>query len=244
MTKGILFDYGATIDTGGDHWFHVFYDCARDLGYNFPENIFRWAYICGEKAAAKEAEMLFYFDGVLEELYRKIITAKLQGQVRALLQNGYFAFKSQDYYIANMRNYVYNITWKSVRQSEKVLEILARKYPLGIVSNHYGMLEEVLKEMQIRDLFDVIVDSGKENVRKPDPEIFRRGIEKLSLDPKEVLVVGDSLEKDIIPAASLGCRTAWLRGRGWNDDEEINMIVPRDTVIIQNLNELIEKCAL
>ena len=40
------------------------------------------------------------------------------------------------------------------------------------------------------------------------------------LAPEEVLVVGDSLRKDIEPAESLGCQVLWLKGKGWTDDED------------------------
>jgi len=54
-------------------------------------------------------------------------------------------------------------------------------------------------------------------VRKPDPRIFLLGADALGLTPGEVMVVGDSYEKDIIPAREVGCRTAWLRGEPWDD---------------------------
>ena len=41
--------------------------------------------------------------------------------------------------------------------------------------------------------------------------------------PSEVLVVGDSYKKDILPAESLGCRVAWLKGKGWTKEEDDQM---------------------
>jgi putative hydrolase of the HAD superfamily len=49
-------------------------------------------------------------------------------------------------------------------------------------------------------------------------------------------VVGDSYQKDIVPATSIGCQTVWLRGKGWND-EDVDEAVP--THIIYNIKELI-----
>ena len=57
-------------------------------------------------------------------------------------------------------------------------------------------------------------------VRKPDPQIFRLGVDALSMKPEEVLVVGDSLSKDIYPAESIGCKTLWLKGKGWTAEED------------------------
>ena len=60
-------------------------------------------------------------------------------------------------------------------------------------------------------------------VRKPDPKIFSLGVEALGLSPEEVLVVGDSYKKDIVPAESIGCKVAWLKGKGWTDEEDAVM---------------------
>ena len=46
------------------------------------------------------------------------------------------------------------------------------------------------------------------------------GVDALRLKPEEVLVVGDSYKKDILPSLSLGCRVAWLKGKGWTADED------------------------
>ena len=47
------------------------------------------------------------------------------------------------------------------------------------------------------------------------------GVDALGLPPREVLVVGDSLKKDILPAESVGCPTAWLKGKGWTPEEDL-----------------------
>ncbi len=52
-------------------------------------------------------------------------------------------------------------------------------------------------------------------VKKPDPEIFAMAIRRLGLAPADVAVVGDSIDKDIEPALSLGCRAYWIVGRQW-----------------------------
>ena len=33
----------------------------------------------------------------------------------------------------------------------------------------------------------------------------------------QVVVIGDSYPKDIVPAKKLGCRTVWIMGEGWTD---------------------------
>ena len=76
----------------------------------------------------------------------------------------------------------------------------------------------VLREFGFDGLFQHVVESAVVGVRKPDPCIFLMGVEALGLQPGEVTVVGDSMEKDIIPAKTAGCQTVWLKGEQWNDD--------------------------
>lgn len=60
----------------------------------------------------------------------------------------------------------------------------------------------------------------------------------LPLRPAEVLVVGDSIDKDILPAASLGCRTALIQGIPW-DPSRPQPPVPADTIPLTRLSDLI-----
>ena len=46
------------------------------------------------------------------------------------------------------------------------------------------------------------------------------GVDVLEMSPEDVLVIGDSLRKDIEPAQSLGCQVLWLKGKGWTAEED------------------------
>ena len=108
----------------------------------------------------------------------------------------------------------------SVERARPVIESLAEVYPLVLVSNFYGNVEAVLADFGLLKYFRKIVESAVVGVRKPDPKIFSLGVEALGFRPEEVLVVGDSLKKDIIPAESIGCRVAWIKGKGWTPEED------------------------
>jgi phosphoglycolate phosphatase-like HAD superfamily hydrolase len=56
------------------------------------------------------------------------------------------------------------------------------------------------------------------------------------LTPNEVLVVGDSFYKDILPAQKAGCRTAWFKGEGWTD-ETYDETIP--DMVITDLSDLL-----
>jgi len=49
-------------------------------------------------------------------------------------------------------------------------------------------------------------------LKKPDPKLFGLALERLKLPAESVAFVGDSFERDILPAKALGMQTFWLIG--------------------------------
>ena len=49
-------------------------------------------------------------------------------------------------------------------------------------------------------------------LRKPDPAIFVYAAAALGVRPSDAMMVGDSVDRDMRPAKSLGMTTAWLEG--------------------------------
>lgn len=89
-----------------------------------------------------------------------------------------------------------------------------------LVSNFYGNVDSVLRDFDLRKYFKGVIESAVVGVRKPNPVIFKLGVDVLEMEPSEVLVVGDSLKKDILPAESIGCQVLWLKGKGWTAEED------------------------
>ena len=132
---------------------------------------------------------------------------------------------------------------RQVAQSRLVLQELRERCPLVLVSNFYGNMGSVLFEMSLDGLFSHVVESAVVGFRKPDPRLFQLAIDAFSqtettaLAPDEIMVVGDSLRKDIEPARSLGCQTTWLKGEGWSD-EPADESLP--THVITELQQLLK----
>lgn len=55
-------------------------------------------------------------------------------------------------------------------------------------------------------LFDLVIESSKEGIRKPDPRIYARACERLQTDPREVVYL-DDLGINLKPAKALGMTT-------------------------------------
>ncbi len=81
-----------------------------------------------------------------------------------------------------------------------------RESGLGLVcvSNWDCSLPQVLDRVGLGEHLDGVVASATAGVRKPDPEIFRRGLELAGVGPEEALVVGDTEEEDIAGAEAAG----------------------------------------
>ncbi|MGI9889002.1 HAD family hydrolase [Vibrio chagasii] len=71
---------------------------------------------------------------------------------------------------------------------------------------------------------------------KYEPGFYPAIISQLGIEPKEVTMIGDTLEKDIYPALEAGLQAVWLNTEGAIPDT----ILP--IVEVQNLTELLELC--
>jgi putative hydrolase of the HAD superfamily len=61
-------------------------------------------------------------------------------------------------------------------------------------------------QLKIDSLVDWIVSSEEAGVEKPHPYIFHLALRKMGLDQKEVLMIGDSQQKDILGSKLLNIR--------------------------------------
>ena len=201
---GIIFDYGGTIDSHGDHWSEVIFDQYRIHAPEIPYERFREAYIHGERTLARERIILPC------DNFQTLLRKKMAIQAAQL---------GLDEDTANrIADGCYQTARRAVEDVKPHLERLARRYPLVLVSNFYGNIDEVTRDFGIRHLFRGIVESAVIGIRKPDPRIFKVGCVVLDMEPANVLVVGDSVTKDLRPAESLGCATAYIAGRPWRGD--------------------------
>jgi epoxide hydrolase-like predicted phosphatase len=78
----------------------------------------------------------------------------------------------------------------------------------GLISNSWGT-RRYDRELLAR-LFDGIVISGEEGIRKPTPSIYELAAERIGLEPPECVFV-DDLPFNLAPAAELGMATVHHR---------------------------------
>jgi putative hydrolase of the HAD superfamily len=81
----------------------------------------------------------------------------------------------------------------------------------GVVANAWPeparLLRADVDAFGLAELLDVQIWSDEVGRRKPDPEIFRRALDELGVDPTDAMFVGDRLDTDIRGAADAGLTT-------------------------------------
>ena len=205
--KGVIFDYGGTLDTNGVHWFHIFRQVYETHLPQITEEQLREAYVYGERYLATH-RVIEPEDDFLAMLRKKIAIQASQLGVEDEALINQLATDCDAFVQTNME------------ATRKVLDELSGRYPMVLVSNFYGNIHAVLRSYGLDGYFKQVIESAVVGVRKPDPQIFTLGVEALGLQPEEVVVVGDSYSKDMTPAHSLGCHTLWIKGKGWNAADE------------------------
>lgn len=225
---GLLFDYGGTLDTAAHHWARVLWQAYQSIGAPISEDLFRRAYVYGERALAC-SPIVAPDDNFLELLKKKV------AQEAAYLQQSapWHPDAEQEQAIAF---FAYRYAARHVAAAKPLLAQLGRRYPMALVTNFYGNMHAVLRDFDLA-CFSTVVESACVGVRKPDPAIWRLGVKALGLPPEQVACVGDSFDKDVLPARAVGCQTIWFKGEGWTDttyDETL------PTAVITSLTDLLQ----
>lgn len=89
---------------------------------------------------------------------------------------------------------------------EALVELRRRGVKVAIVSNSEGMLEPLFATLGLGECFDVVVDSGKVGVEKPDPRIFQIALDATGVRADRTLHLGDIFATDILGARRSGIR--------------------------------------
>ncbi len=207
--KAILFDFGGTLDTDGVHWSEKFWEVYSTFNVPFSKKEFERAYV--EAEPAMNSGIIAVSDGLKATLEKQTM---LQWNLLAQSHN---ELKPNDKTtIDRIAGVCFAGVLETIARIRPLLESCRKKYSTGIVSNFYGNLEAVCRELNIDKYFHSFIDSTVIGVRKPDPKIFQLAIDSLHALPAETYVVGDSYERDIAPAKTVGCVTIWLCGKSWS----------------------------
>jgi putative hydrolase of the HAD superfamily len=95
---------------------------------------------------------------------------------------------------------------------------------LGAVSNSNGSVQRKLTELGLAGSFEVILDSAVEGIEKPDPRLFLRALERMSVQPEHAAYVGDIYHVDVVGARAAGLHPILLDPCGLHSDRSCQRI--------------------
>jgi putative hydrolase of the HAD superfamily len=95
----------------------------------------------------------------------------------------------------------------SAAMADAVRQIRDAGYKTALLTNISREGEALFRELfPVEELFDVVIDSSKVGLRKPDPEIYRLTCTRLGLAPEQCLFIDDLL-CNVEAAGELGMET-------------------------------------
>lgn len=198
MSAAMLFDFGGTLDADGVHWLDRFlavYDRAAP-GLR-PRAAIRAAFDAVVAALATEAD-------IGQCGFRELVRRHVAGQCRRLG----IADPRLEALLA--RSFIEPAERHLARNCVLLAGLRRDGWRLALVSNFYGNLQTVCEESGLASLFDVVLDSALVGLRKPDPRFFTLALDRLGVEAHGAVFVGDSLDRDVRPARSVGMTTVWL----------------------------------
>jgi 5'-nucleotidase len=124
---------------------------------------------------------------------------------------------------------------------ELVTHLHENKINMGIITNGFAQLQQIrLERTGFLPYFSPVVISELVGVAKPHPKIFQHALEQMgSPNKNHVLMVGDTLESDILGGNNFGFDTCWLNHH--------NKTYPKGvcpTYQVSSLNELLNRFKL
>lgn len=226
--KGIIFDYGGTIDTNGIHWAEVIREQYNNARCDIEKKLFRKAYIHGERTLA------------IKPIIKPSDTFRILLKKKIAIQFDYLRTEHSATLTNEQQEIVSEGCYKKVLDTlattRHIIEELSKQYPLVLVTNFYGNMPVVLEEFRLSSYFTNIIESSIVGIRKPDPALFALGVKALNRPAENTVVIGDSYRKDIFPANSINCKTVWLKKLCW--EEETIHPESNPNAIISDLKEL------
>jgi len=222
--RAILFDMGGTLD-GEGHWLDRFIAFYKQCGVDLARESIRQAFDEADRRAAVD-------DKIAVSGQREMLELHVGWQLEHL---GLREKSIKQCLVERFATSVFSAT----PTNERLLASLTRSgFRLGIVSNGCGNTATLCDEFGYTPYLSVILDSRRVGWSKPDPAIFRHAIRELGCDAGNVLMVGDSFQRDIRPAKSIGMKTAWLENTSQHERPDLSLVDFR----LQQLADL--PCAL
>lgn len=117
-------------------------------------------------------------------------------------------------------------------ETRHLLGCLRRQYKLLLLTNGVPQTQrEKVRASGCEDFFDMVVVGGEHTEQKPFVSIFKLCFDMLEVEPRDCVMVGDSLEADIQGGFNAGVlASVWINGAGGGGDVPSGSVQPDFTI--------------
>ena len=223
---------------------HIFFDLDHtlwDFEANSKEAFFELydKYKLSERGIRSMDEFLSHYFLINEKLwddYRKGIIVKHQLRYdRFHLAFEKFGINDAQLTTNFSDDYVNSAPYKTnlFPHAIETLEYLKEKYILHIVTNGFEEVQYLkMKNTNLDKYFSQIITSERSGFKKPDIRMFEFSLNEAKADKTKSLMIGDSLEADIIGARNAGLNQVYFNPHQNAHEEDV-------THEIRSLKELV-----
>lgn len=106
--------------------------------------------------------------------------------------------------------------WQIEEETHSTLQhLLDANYKLGLITNASDAwdVNNLIDNHGLRKYFDCVLISAEEGIRKPDTRIFAKAAQTLGVKLEECVMVGDTINADILGAHASGIKAVWVKRR-------------------------------
>lgn len=203
MIRLVLFDAGGTLIAPHPSWEHHFVEVCGQAGVDVPEDevfaIFRREMARFGRRVSETDARAFSLDEALSRqfwyrLYAEVLSelsVNEPGELPAMLYRRFTEFGT------------YGLLEHA---ADAVRAVVETGRLAGLLSNWEAWLADLVDHLELGDLFATVVVSGRVGVEKPDPAIYQIALEAAGVEAGEAVMVGDSLEADVLGPSRVGIR--------------------------------------
>lgn len=135
---------------------------------------------------------------------------------------------------------IYDTLWRQVADelvvadgTRTMLEDLAASYTLVVATDEFpGPLRRKMEAaLGGMDVFEAVVTPRDTETLKPSERFYTIPLDRFEADPARAVMVGDSWERDLAPAASMGLTTVHLTEEDTEADHRIERITALSRIL-------------
>ncbi len=198
--RAVFFDAGQTLLRPADSVGAIYARVASTHGVTAGPEPLNVAF---RAAFAEHRKDLFTASSEEQEhrCWRRIVASTFESVLHCDAFGGAF-----DGFVADLyRTFADPGTWRVFDDVRPLLTHLADAgIRTAVVSNWDSRLPALLEALGLRASFEFVLTSAEAGASKPNPRIFEMALNRLGMQAREVLHVGDSHEEDILGAQAAG----------------------------------------